>query len=87
MLDHHQRSKLRILIESALIDLNEEIFAISEVLARSFSSATSPTQASRGLQVQKAREFQDRHRILMRKVQEQIDENHAVKVIRRQGKL
>ena len=30
VLDHHARSKLRILIESLLIDLNEEIFALSE---------------------------------------------------------
>lgn len=38
LLDHHARSKLRILIESLLIDLNEEIFALSEELARSFAS-------------------------------------------------
>ena len=40
LLDHQARSKLRILIESLLIDLNEEIFGISEELARSFASYT-----------------------------------------------
>jgi hypothetical protein len=38
LLDHQQRSKLRILIESLLIDLNEEIFALSEELARTFGT-------------------------------------------------
>lgn len=31
------KSKLRITIESLLIDLNEEIFAISDELAKSYS--------------------------------------------------
>lgn len=38
VLDHHQRSRLRIVIESLLIDVNEEIFSLSEELARSFAS-------------------------------------------------
>ena len=38
ILDHQQRSKLRIAIESLLIDLNEEIFGLSEELAKSFAS-------------------------------------------------
>lgn len=46
LLDHHQRSKLRILIESLLIDLNEEIFALSEELAVSF--AAFDTRSQRG---------------------------------------
>lgn len=36
-IDQQQRSKLRITIESLLIDLNEEIFSISEELAKSFT--------------------------------------------------
>jgi hypothetical protein len=38
LLDQGEKSKLRIQIESVLIDLNEEIFAISEELAKVFSS-------------------------------------------------
>ena len=48
------KSRLRITIESLLIDLNEEIFALSEELAKSFSQ-----EASRNL-VSKAREFEHR---------------------------
>ena len=35
--DINSKSRLRIAIESLLIDLNEEIFAISEELARGYS--------------------------------------------------
>ena len=35
-LDQPTKSKLRITLESLLIDLNEEIFSISEQLARSY---------------------------------------------------
>ena len=36
-IDQQQKSKLRITIESLLIDLNEEIFSISEELAKSYT--------------------------------------------------
>ena len=49
------KSRLRITIESLLIDLNEEIFAISEELAKSYNA----TEHSRAL-VNKAREFAER---------------------------
>jgi len=58
VLDHHARSKLRILIESLLIDLNEEIFALSEELARSFASFDLRTQKGGvGTPLQRALEF------------------------------
>lgn len=58
VLDHHSRSKLRILIESLLIDLNEEIFALSEELARSFASFDLRTQKGGvGTPLQRALEF------------------------------
>ena len=58
VLDHHARSKLRILIESLLIDLNEEIFALSEELARSFASFDLRTQkGGAGTPLQRALEF------------------------------
>lgn len=37
IIDQSNRSKLRINIETLLIDINEELFAISEELARIFS--------------------------------------------------
>lgn len=37
--DQGGKSRLRIQIESLLIDLNEEIFAISEELANAFTSS------------------------------------------------
>ena len=49
-----QKSRLRITIESLLIDLNEEIFALSEELAKSFSAANPSTL------VLKAREYDHR---------------------------
>ena len=48
------KSRLRITIESLLIDLNEEIFALSEELAKSFTAEGSRTLVS------KAREFEMR---------------------------
>ena len=36
-IDAQLKSKLRIIIESLLIDLNEEIFSISEELAKSYT--------------------------------------------------
>jgi len=61
LLDHHARSKLRILIESLLIDLNEEIFALSEELARSFASFDTRSQkGGSGTPLQRALEFDQR---------------------------
>lgn len=48
VLDHQSRSKLRILIESLLIDVNEEIFALSEELAKSFASFDPASRTQRG---------------------------------------
>lgn len=87
LLDHHARSKLRILIESLLIDLNEEIFALSEELARSFASFDMRSQRPGGTPLQRALEFDQRKNQLMRKIKEGIDENHSVKIIRRHAKI
>lgn len=88
LLDHHARSKLRILIESLLIDLNEEIFALSEELARSFASFdTRSNKGAGGTPLQRALEFDQRKNQLMRKVKESIDDNHSVKIIRRHAKI
>ena len=48
------KSRLRITIESLLIDLNEEIFAISEELAKCYTSEMAKVL------VNKAREFEHR---------------------------
>jgi len=56
------KSKLRISIESMLIDLNEEIFAISEELAKSYTA-----ERARGL-VSKAREYEIRKKDLLKRI-------------------
>ena len=48
------KSRLRITIESLLIDLNEEIFALSEELAKSYTADMAKVL------VKKAREFDHR---------------------------
>ena len=85
LLDHQQRSRLRILIESMLIDVNEEIFAISQELARSFGSVERTTSSSSKLQ--RAYEFEQRKNQMTRKIKEMIDDNHSVKIIRRHAKI
>lgn len=81
LLDHQQRSRLRILIESMLIDVNEEIFALSEELAKSFGSMGGINK------IQRAFEFDQRKNKLLRKIKEMIDDNHSVKIIRRHAKI
>ena len=56
------KSRLRITIESLLIDLNEEIFALSEELAKSFTAERSR------LLVSKAREFEMRKKQMLKRV-------------------
>ncbi len=63
------KSRLRITIESLLIDLNEEIFALSEELAKSYS----PEHAK--LLVSKAREFDHRKKQLIKRVTKTIEED------------
>ena len=75
------KSRLRITIESLLIDLNEEIFALSEELAKSFTA-----DRSRQL-VSKAREFDMRKKQMLKRVQTTIDEDPIAKIIRRDSKI
>lgn len=86
LLDHQQRSRLRILIESMLIDVNEEIFALSEELAKSFGSMDRGAGAGIN-KIQRAFEFDQRKNQLLRKIKEMIDDNHSVKIIRRHAKI
>ena len=81
-LDHHSRSKLRIQIESLLIDLNEEVFALSEELAKSYGHGEP-----RGTALARAREFEQRMLVVMRRVREDIDDSHSVKLVRRHAKI
>jgi hypothetical protein len=66
-----------------LIDVNEEIFALSEELAKSFGSM------DRGgiNKIQRAFEFDQRKNKLLRKIKEMIDDNHSVKIIRRHASI
>jgi len=74
------KSRLRITIESLLIDLNEEIFALSEELAQSFSTD------ARAL-VSKAREFDHRKKQLIRRVTKTIDEDQVARIVNREFKI
>ena len=59
------------MIESLLIDLNEEIFSLSEELARSYSGAYESGSVS----MSRARQFEERMLGIMRRVREDIDDN------------
>lgn len=78
-MDQHQRSKLRISIESLLIDLNEEIFSISEELTKSITRGFSHVYLDESTRM----EFETRKRQLVRKIKENVDENPTVKLLRR----
>lgn len=65
-LDQSGKSKMRIHIESLLIDLNEEIFAISEELATALQ-ASSFQEAKDNLLV-KAREYEQKKILLLTKI-------------------
>jgi hypothetical protein len=73
------KTKLRITIESLLIDLNEEIYEISEELAKSF------TPERQEAYVMKAREFEFRKKKLIKRINAQIDSNSVVANIRREN--
>ena len=72
------KSRLRITIESLLIDLNEEIFAISEEIAKSF------TESSAYPLVSKAREYDVRKRNLLKRVSKTILDDPIAKVVRKE---
>ena len=65
------KSRLRITIESLLIDLNEEIFALSESVAKSYNGDERHARAL----VNKAREFKERKKQIVRKVLKTIEED------------
>ena len=67
--ENSAKSRLRITIESLLIDLNEEIFALSEELAKSYNTEHSKQMVS------KAREFAERKKHLVRRVTKTIEED------------
>ena len=75
------KSRLRITIESLLIDINEEIFALSEELAKSFTADRSR------LLVSKAREFEMRKKQMLKRVQTTIDEDPIAKIVRRESNI
>ena len=75
------KSRLRITIESLLIDLNEEIFALSEELAKSFTADASRTLVS------KAREFEIRKKQMLKRVQSTIDDDPIAKIVRRETNI
>eukprot|EP00347_Sterkiella_histriomuscorum_P001188 403372989 len=81
-LDQQLRSKLRITIESLLIDLNEEVFAISEELAKSFTF-----ERNKNTLMQRAQEFEQRQRQIIKKIKDSIDKNPTIKNLRRSQRI
>ena len=75
------KSRLRITIESLLIDLNEEIFALSEELAKSYTTDHAKVLVS------KAREFLMRKNQLVRKVSKTIEEDQVARTVNREFKI
>ena len=61
------RSKLRIQIESLLIDINEEVFALSEEISKLF---LNQSQVSTNVQHERLEEFEKRQGNLFKKINE-----------------
>ena len=74
ILEAQAKSKLRIQIENYLIELNEEIYTISEELARVYST---PTNSAKSDIAKKAREFERRKNLLIKRVKKTIQEGSA----------
>lgn len=79
-MDVAAKSRVRIAIESLLIELNEEIFALSEEVANSYQ-----TNSTREL-ISHAREFEHARKLLVKKVQTTIDDDPVAKLVRREGR-
>lgn len=80
ILNQGQKSALRIQIESILIDLNEEIFAISEELAAAFQM-TKSEKNSREL-YHRAQEFEQKQITLLQKIKKSVFNNPTTRLIK-----
>jgi len=76
-LDPSQKSKVKILLESLLIDLNEEIFKISEVLANSCS------QEGKASLDEKAMQFNQSRKELIKRINWNLDNCNELRGLRR----
>jgi len=77
-IDQGYKSKLRISIESLLIDLNEEIFAISEDMSSAFSSNKPSGQDL----LFKAQEYEQKKIKIFSKIRSSISLNPLVKIVK-----
>ena len=68
---------MRILLESLLIDLNEEMYELSEELSKSYQNDQLSIYCS------KSHEFEKRTSLLVKRIRSQVDSNQAVKTIRK----
>ena len=78
VLDQSEKSKLRIQIEGLLIDLNEELFLISETL----SAAYSTKQDSKEGLLFRAQEHEKRKNKIMNKIKKEISNSPMVQLVR-----
>ena len=67
------RNKARIMIETFLIELNEEMFAISDELARVYGDQRTPKAEI----LKKAKEFERRKNLLLKRIAKGLEERSA----------
>lgn len=65
-----------------LIDLNEEVFAISEELAKSFTF-----ERNRYKLTLRAQEFEQRQALLLKKVRDQVEQDPTVRALERRERI
>jgi len=78
VIDQSSRSKIRIHIESLLIDINEEVFAISEELGKIFQFDKSNNCSQLGGKLQ---DFEKRQEYLIKKVADSVEQNPLIKYL------
>lgn len=78
-LDPSTKSSYRIMVETMLIDLNEEIFLISEELARSIGTPSADLN-------KKAEHFNRKKKILVKKIEKELEAMKGLVVRRKRSK-
>ena len=85
VIDQSVRSKARIQLESLLIDMNEEVFAISEEMSRLFSLENqSNLNTSSVVPENRVKEFQKRSNFILSKMSEAEQSNTVIQYLKSQ---
>ena len=73
--DQAEKSSLRIKIESLLIDFNEEVFSLTEELARAYQDSDLNYQEELA---ERAQLFQEKHNSIMKRLQALFSQNPSI---------